>query len=521
MGLMDAAVGAAQEVTNAYLEDKVNVNNAEHRENVMQAMNYIENNEVLDRQTVKGLGILDEIDATDPQGNKLDVVPRHMWRTAYLARVVEDSRQAHADNIGGGKVGQEWLRTTQAQDDKLLAHSIEQTSQDAYDYLQKDMVNRRELYKEQGRWDMVEEIESSQIYADIYASSPALRDMHQLEVAQGRENARFDDMMIQGRYDEVMLEASDKDRDTSLSQDDLRRIYFEAETKRDGQLKDEQARVERQQDKVYMEMVDGLIRRERGMEDVLATKEFLPQPLYDKLITLERSLLKDAAGDNSLDNKALMSAFTIPILKAGLGVLPDSAANMEDFKRQMVEAITDAGAGFDEVSGMPFNGLTGPQMVTLMEQLEGIEDKPYTTRAYDNVIRQMELRIMRSDDDTGFSLIAKEDSALLMADATKSLTDYIAENGPTANLAKWEKEQLPHYYTKAAQAAMLGLDKTLQKYIVTSPKGEEFSIDFQETEDGIQKRIDNLVTKGNDPAALESYLREFQDYRDKYEGMIN
>jgi hypothetical protein len=515
---MDAAMGAAQEVANAYSEDRININNADHRETVMNSVNYVENNPTLDKQTLKGLGILDQLEIDGNMDEQ--AIPRHVWRTAFLQNQIEESRLAKADKIGDNQQGRAWLAAAQEQDDKILSASIASTAQDAYQYRVNEMVNRRKAAALKKDWVGVEEAQSSQIYNDIYAQQPGLREIHKLEVEQGKENAILDDMMLHQRFDDVMDYA--RKGESSLGGEELRKRYFAAQTAQIKQEDELEALDKERRENNYITTLQGLSRGELTLDDVNRNplQDFTPSH-YNILVNYAQAQPGRLTAVSAGLVDAKEAEFALNISQAKYGVYPDAVSDIDgdgvvtlkDFKSYMRTAVPRNITTVDE-NGVIVPGFDAETLTKLLNDVEKVEEVPYETGKYKRLNKELNLRILRKDD-SGDPWLATPESTELMADALDSLDAFIQMEGPAADLAKWEAEQMPLFFNDAAKAALFNMDEALVPHVVFSQEGR-FSVDHGKTLESLQRAVTQaLANAGGNASAAE--VRAAQQRADDFD----
>ncbi len=502
------AAESVHKIVTQYKDDAVNVATGKHRQVGIDTLKFTAENEVLTRKQLGQLGIDDQIVAKNLDGTEMEIVPRHYWAAVLLEKELETSRTIYQDKIPGNSAA--WTSVMAESDSKAVLAVAKQSGAQAKQYMAEQLNNSRELAIAQNDWDAAEQIQDTGLFRDTYMTSPGLLELHKLEIAQGRELDGFSSLMLQGKYDEVMDIAADVERDSSLTHDDLLKVYFSAQVQ---QGKEEDARdkaIEDWKEDNYMRDITLIAKGELSLGEVTSNYKSYTHADLPKLISAART----GSGSGGSQVEATENTFATEIDMASRGVFPDGIENLAEYqkktRREIQQSMTHWGPG-----GVLVNGLSPTSNSRLLDAVTALEEVPYTSRQYKGLVKEMQRRIMRSDD-TGPAWLAKADTAQMMSNAVDDLHDYMArevEAGRLPDLRTWERENMPIYMNDSAKAAFIRLPPDLVSLAVYTTEGR-FSLDYDATIDKLTDQME--VYLANDPdvdlSTMERKIKQFGEY---------
>lgn len=517
--VFSSTMNALGQVADKYEEDTLNVATASHRQVGLDTLKFISENETVTREQLEQFGIDSQIEAKNLDGSDMEDVPRHFWSATLLQSELETSRGLYADNLTGVGASQAWTSTMAENDSRAINAAVSNAANDAMQYSAKQLSNNRKVAIEKGDWDLAEQLQQTDLFNDVYASTPGLRNLHSLEVAQGREYDGFDMLMMQGKHDEVMEMAADAERETSLSSDDLRKVYFAAQS---TEIKQEAAQTKAEKEfkeDAYIEARAGIADGSVSLQEVIDTRKNYSPAHLSQLITASQSAIDDATKVDSGHAQATESLFITDIDLAARGVFPDGISNLEDYQSRARFDIQAQTTKYD-MEGNLVPGLSPNVTRGLLKAVTNLQEIPYTSRQYKGLITEMKLRILRADD-TGPSYLAKEDTAQLMAGATDDLHTYMQNEldaGRQPDLGQWEQDNLPRYMVKSARAAFFKLPKALTQFAKYSSDGGKFTVDYEASVKAlVDKKAAVLQTNPDaNTQGIDKLVTQFGDYWEAY-----
>jgi hypothetical protein len=508
-------------VADKYKEDAAGLATASHRQVGVDTLKFTAENETLTWDELEQLGIADQIEAENVDGSPIEDVPRHLWSATLLQSELETSREIYSQTLPSSKERAAWDRDMAGVDGRAVLSSVGASAEEAQRRMATQLDNHRKAAIEQGDWDKVEHMQNMDIYKDVYASSPGLRELQKLEVAQGREYDGFNTMMVQGEYDEVMDMAADADRNTALSSDDLRKVYFAAQVAQDkeetGTLK-----LERQwKENNYIDARANIAADEMSLQQVLDTRNNYTPAHLSQLITAAQNQIDDSTKVDGATAQASENTINTELELATRGVYPDTADTLEEYQAQ-VRSTIDNGMTRYAKDGSLIPGLSPTVARRLRQEVTDLPEIPYVSPPYKRLVSEMKLRVLRTTDD-GPSWLPATDSAQLMAGALDSLHSYMdneTRNGRVPDLDKWEEENMPRYMSKSAKAAFINLPDDIQAQAVyTSGKnGGKFALDYDATIKSLTaSKAAALVNNPNaDMTRIDAKIAKFGEYWEAY-----
>lgn len=474
-------------------ESQANVSNARVRDDGNAYIKAFGDGKGASLKELKGLGIDIERVKQHPDYNPNQaVVPAHVWFSQGLEDVLTKSREAHGETITNPAARNAWNADLEESQAKAIQASYVASAQMQVKY-QFDSVNaERELAVEQADWDKVAELNTNPVYADLTSGE---REAMKVEVERGRENSVFDSMLVQERYAEVMNMASDDARETTLSVEERAAIYFSANTKQQ-QHDAEKRRIRGEaQDMNYIDAATRLAEGDLAIDELkkMGATGALKTQQYINLLntaTSDESNRMDAGQQESLEGQLY-----VRMQLAADGFYPGGVESLAQFKEQMRIEIYGMASNYDE-DGNPRAAFDSGRIRRLVADLDKVEEGPYDSREYKEVLRDASLRILNAKEGNDITGLVKDPMASQMyANVREALNGYMlseAKAGRVADPTKWWRDNRVRYMNPLAKAEFFSLDDSIVKsdnVVWSEDESGRFTFNYEASRDSFAKAI--------------------------------
>jgi hypothetical protein len=490
--------------------------NVEHRDRVATAQEDIARSQFKTQAELEEMGLLEEVRKAAGRAGLSELpenVPQHLWAPLRMRDVLAESTRDAGKRITLPGVRRRYLAQLDEVNDRQVMRMTELAARQAVQY---ENQRAEQLFKtalDMGEFQTAREA----LQSPTFAGNPDMQALLLQQVNRAEEVSTFQDMAMRGETDQAMDMLLDDERETALSNDQRRELYFalqnqeirqtEAAMKQRKQISEENAKG------MYAAIAAG----NAGLSEVLATQGNYVKSDFTQLVTFARTMASETVAIDGPTAQAIENQFVaaIEMAERGVFVLGD---NREEFQELIRTELLGAATQFDN-QGNLVPGLSPSRLSSMLDRVSGMEELPYKSVDYKNLVREMRLRILQSSED-GPSFLAKPDTAQLMANAMDSLHKYMQEEeaaGRQPDLAVWERQNMPQFMLRGAQLEFAKVPDDV-RVLVVMKSGDQFGIDYNATIDRMAAKYETYVAN-NDTAAAQNLLniqRQFGEYWQAY-----
>lgn len=490
--------------------------NAEHRERVSKAQEEIALNQTLTQQQLQEKGLLEEVRAAAGRAGMDELpenVPQHLWAPLAMRDALAESTREAGKRITLPGVRRRYLAQLDEVNDRQVMRMTQLAARQAVDYENRQSQALFKTAMEMGEYQTAREA----LETPTFASNPDMQRLLRLQVSQAEEVSSFQKMAMEGETDQAMDMLLDDERETSLTLDQRRELYFALQNQeiRRGEAAVKQRKLMSAENAkgMYAAIAAG----QAGLSDVLATVDNYEKSDFTQLVNFARTMEQENTSIDAPTAQAIENQFVaaIDMAERGVFVLGENREEFQELIRtELLGAATQIGP-----EGNIIPGLSPSRLAPMLDRISEMEELPYKSLDYKNLVREMRLRILQSSED-GPSFLAKPDTAQLMANAMDSLHKYMREEeaaGRQPDLAQWERENMPSFMLRGAQMEFARVPEELRKLVVTRA-GDTFGIDYDATIDAMAARYERYLESGQDTAAqrMLTLQRQFGEYWTAY-----
>jgi hypothetical protein len=499
-------------VANAYIEDKINIANAEHRQVALDTMVFSEENQVLTQKQLKDLGILDRVETTDDAGNELELVPRHRWRAILMDHNVEESRYAQAENIKAPVARNAWSKAAKDADAQLVAKTTMQTARDAWEFEATQMQSRFERATKAGDWQVAQEVLDTQIYGDIFAANPELKKSMQLTIDRGIEMEYFSKRIMSSNEDDiqgVLEEMADPEqmKDSVLTSSEQRSMFNAAYARQQKLIAQEKQQADAVSSAISRDLEIEMTINPAGFDvgKIVANERYLNDADFGSLMGLYRS---QSSGGSFSTPTAIQQSIESKAFDLENGYFSSEVGYFE--------AVDDLSR---EISDLAREGLiSGTDINRYRERINSLQAAPSQNPAYKEQVEELKRLILQYDSDASFGFGPSDESSIEFQEAKNDLIAWVKQNGgPSADITEWRNSRLPKHLKKAAKASFYKLPKNSQKLVIerTDASGN-VSIDAIATMENARANVAKVqaeydAAKDLNKTRMQSKLEKAQD----------
>ena len=460
-GVVDETFRQVGQWANAVSKDRAQVATSDHKKAVNDYMLWASDKETLTPQELERIGIYDDVETQDFNGNELQSVPRHRWYATGLQKVMEDSRTRVTGALPEGPVRRAWEETVSQADDAALLRAYQAQAQDAFNFEAKQMDARFKMAMEAGDFEEAEGLMQTDMMQEIYKSNPALKEQQNLEIAKGKELFKVNQAIISGdpdRINELIDEWGDPEyaANSPLNNQEYLRTFSAMTSQRNAFEVQRGKAMEQAQDNLATELLVGLSTGQATLADVNENAFKLGTVHHSRLVNTARQISTSGVQTDPMTEQRFNAALIM--LEAGL---QDPGTNFDEavsaLQRQLLDATLVTNPDGSETT------LLDPQAArSIADRLRNVKEFPYKTLEYEQASKDVYRLITGNEPDMMGSIAERltgSTEGVAYVEAVQSLRSFVERNGGTAaDISVWRRDVMPAFVEKAAMASVKKID---------------------------------------------------------------
>ena len=446
------------------------------------------------KDELKAMGILDDVDIQDADGNDMEAIPKWKWYAAGLEKTMEASVDVTGRRISSTGVRNKWETSVREQNNREIEQAMIESGNQA---IKAEIEMAETEYKnavKSGQYDKARLMLNN---SPLLNMDPAMVKARELELAQAEEIGS-----IYERFETRDVDVIEETLDYMASEEYLNESVLGVEKRR--QVRDagysrlvaiNAADLKQRKDAgdtLRMEF-ETLMYTDPGrfsIQEVVAARSTLGQENYT-------ALLKGwEAQNNSTSSKIKTPDWVMPTFQSiayelEFGEMPEGVTYQDKYQ-QAVEFVNSQRVTRDPETGAYIPQASGTDLAIMNKELARLRDEPQTNIRYKAEVEALQRLILKYDPDKRGMFVPDPSTAPAYLAAVADLKSYVDREGPKADIAKWHREVAPQYMVAEAKAQFAKLPTNVQDYAVWTKDGK---IDGGATDAEFNLRYKNLATK--------------------------
>lgn len=421
---------------------------------------------------LRDMGIADSVDMNDGNGNEMESVPKWKWYTAALDKHMDGAIEAAGGRIMAPNARAEWEQGARQVSNNELRRSVAESGEMAIKSEYDQTVAEYKLAVSARHFDKAREILSK---SPILNMDPAAKSLLANELDQIEEKSLIYEQFESNDpnvIEDTLAKMSTQDYIDNSSLDvESRRSVRQAGYSRliqINKLANEQKTAAADNLRIDFEVAMYKNPGSVSIEQIDAASAVLGQDHVTALLARQEAL--NNAGSAYKSPGYLMPAFQAQMFALELGSVPEGSTYEAEIDK-MISWVNDQSATQDPETGLVMPVASGPDMAIMRNAIEAARDKPFAQESFRHMEEELRLLILRYSPEDPFGIKPDPETSPVYLEAMTSLRNYMMEEGPTADVAKWKRDNLQGFLQGEARDQLNKLPQNVTNMVVYSADG--------------------------------------------------